>query len=49
MRSELTGWETAVWAPKALLEALVQALWWTIGLTTLTAFALVVALASWLV
>jgi hypothetical protein len=47
--SELTGWQTAVWAPKALLEALVQALWWTIGLTTLTAFALVVALASWLV
>jgi len=47
-RSELTGWETAVWAPKALLEAPVRALWWTIGLTALTAFALVVALASWL-
>jgi PAS domain S-box-containing protein len=46
--SELTGWETAVWAPKALLEAPVRALWWTIGLTALTAFALVVALASWL-
>jgi PAS domain S-box-containing protein len=45
--SELTGWETAVWAPKALLEAPVRALWWTIGLTALTAFALVVALASW--
>jgi PAS domain S-box-containing protein len=44
----LTGWETAVWAPKALLEAPVRALWWTIGLTALTAFALVVALASWL-
>src|SRR6266404_1747808 len=47
-RSELTGWETAVWVPKALLEAPVRALWWTIGLTALTAFALVVALASWL-
>ncbi len=46
--SELAGWETAVWAPKALLEAPVRALWWTIGLTALTAFALVVALASWL-
>ncbi len=46
--SELTGWQTAVWAPKALLDAPVQALWWTIGLTTLTAFALVIALASWL-
>src|SRR5258706_11349386 len=47
-RSELTGWETAVWAPKALLEAPVRALWWTIGLTALAAFGLVVALASWL-
>jgi PAS domain S-box-containing protein len=46
--SELTGWETAVWAPTAVLEAPVRALWWTIGLTALTAFALVVALASWL-
>jgi PAS domain S-box-containing protein len=46
--SELTGWQTAVWAPKALLDAPVQALWWTIGLTALTAFALVIALASWL-
>jgi PAS domain S-box-containing protein len=47
-RSELTGWETAVWAPKALLEAPVQALWWTIALTALLAFMLVVAMASWL-
>jgi PAS domain S-box-containing protein len=47
-RSELTGWETAVWAPEALLEAPGRALWWTIGLTALTAFALVVALALWL-
>jgi PAS domain S-box-containing protein len=47
-RSELTGWETAVWAPTALLEAPVRALWSTIGLTALAAFALVVGLASWL-
>jgi PAS domain S-box-containing protein len=47
-RSDLTGWETAVWAPKALLEAPVRALWWTIGFTALLAFMLVVALASWL-
>jgi PAS domain S-box-containing protein len=46
--SELTGWQTFVWAPKALLEAPVQALWWTIGLTALSAFALVIALALWL-
>jgi PAS domain S-box-containing protein len=46
--SELTGWETAVWAPTALLEAPVRALWSTIALTALAAFALVVALASWL-
>src|SRR5258706_8388244 len=47
-RSELTSWETAVWAPKILLEAQVRALWWPIVLTALTAFGLVVALASWL-
>ena len=47
-RSELTGWETFVWAPKALLEAPVRAMWWTIGLTALLAIALVVALALWL-
>jgi PAS domain S-box-containing protein len=46
--SELTGWETAVWAPTALLEGPVRMLWWTIGLTALAAIALVVALASWL-
>jgi PAS domain S-box-containing protein len=46
--SELTGWQTAVWAPKALLEAPVRALWWTIGFATLLAFVLVVALALWL-
>src|SRR5215471_5499163 len=47
-RSELTGCETAVWAPRVLLEAPVRALWWTIALTALLAFMLVVALASWL-
>jgi PAS domain S-box-containing protein len=46
--SELAGWETVVWAPKALLEAPARALWWTIVLTALLAFMLVVALASWL-
>jgi len=46
--SELTGWQTAVWAPKALLGAPVRELWWTIVLTALVAFALVVTLASWL-
>jgi PAS domain S-box-containing protein len=48
VRSELTGWETAVWAPKALLEAPIRALWWSIGLTALAAFVLMVTLASWL-
>jgi PAS domain S-box-containing protein len=47
-RSELTGWETSVWEPKAVLEAPVRALWWTIGLTGLLTLALVVALALWL-
>jgi PAS domain S-box-containing protein len=46
--SELTGWQTTVWAPTTLLEAPVRALWWTISFTALAAFALVVALASWL-
>jgi PAS domain S-box-containing protein len=46
--SELTGWETAVWAPKALLEAAVRAQWRTLGVMGLLAFALLVALASWL-
>jgi PAS domain S-box-containing protein len=47
-RSELTGWETSVWEPKAVLEAPVRALWWTIGLTALLTLALAVALALWL-
>ncbi len=37
-----------MWAPKALLEAPVRALWRTIGLTALLAIALVVTLALWL-
>jgi PAS domain-containing protein len=48
MVSDLTGWETVVWEPKALVEAPVQALWWTISLTVLLATTLVVALALWL-
>src|SRR5262249_30910678 len=47
-RSDLTGWETAVWEPKALLEAPVRALWRTVGGIALLALALVVALALWL-
>jgi PAS domain-containing protein len=46
--SELTGWETAVWAPKALLEAPVRALWRTLGWMALLALTLVVGLALWL-
>jgi PAS domain S-box-containing protein len=46
--SDLTGWETVVWEPKALAEAPVRALWWTISLTALLAFTLVVGLALWL-
>jgi PAS domain S-box-containing protein len=45
VRSELTGWETAVWEPKVLVEAPVRALWRTIGVMGLLAFALVIALA----
>src|SRR6266446_4283161 len=48
VRSELTGWETAVWAPKALLEAPVRAQWRTLGVMALLAIALVVASALWL-
>jgi PAS domain S-box-containing protein len=46
--SELTGWQTAVWASKALLEAPARAQWRTLGVMALLAIALVVALASWL-
>jgi PAS domain S-box-containing protein len=47
-RSELTGWDTAVWAPKALLEAPARVQWRTLGITALLAIALVVVLALWL-
>jgi PAS domain S-box-containing protein len=47
-RSKLTGWETAVWAPKALLDAPVRATWWTVGLTALLGFSLVFGSALWL-
>jgi PAS domain S-box-containing protein len=46
--SELTGWEIAVWTPKALLEASVRALWLALSLLALLAIAVVVALALWL-
>jgi PAS domain S-box-containing protein len=46
--SELTGWQTAVWAPKALLEASVRAQWRTLGVMALLAIALVVGSALWL-
>jgi PAS domain S-box-containing protein len=46
--SPLTGWETAVWAPKALLDAPVRATWRTIGLTALLGFSLVLGSALWL-
>jgi PAS domain S-box-containing protein len=48
VRSELTGWQTAVWAPTALLEARIRTLWWAIGLASLLAFALVFGFALWL-
>jgi PAS domain S-box-containing protein len=47
-RSKLTGWETAVSAPKALIDAPVRTTWWTIGLTALLGFSLVLGLALWL-
>jgi PAS domain S-box-containing protein len=46
--SRLTGWEIAVWAPKALLEGPVRAQWWMLGVIAVMAFTLVIALASWL-
>jgi PAS domain S-box-containing protein len=46
--SDLTGWQTSVWAPKALLEAPVRAQWRILGVTALLASALVAALALWL-
>jgi two-component sensor histidine kinase/PAS domain-containing protein len=46
-RSDLTGWEAAVWAPEAALGEPLAALWQTLGFMALLSFALVVALASW--
>jgi hypothetical protein len=46
--SELTGWQTAVWAPRHLLEVPVRALWAALGLLALLTIALVVGLALWL-
>jgi PAS domain S-box-containing protein len=46
--SELTGWESAVSAPRALLEAPVRTLWWTIVFMGVLAVLLVLGLASWL-
>jgi PAS domain-containing protein len=48
VRSELTHWETAVWAPVGVLEAPVRTLWRTLGAMALFAFTLVGALAWWL-
>jgi PAS domain S-box-containing protein len=48
VRSELTGWQTAVWAPTALLESRVRTLWWAISFASLLAFALVLGFALWL-
>jgi PAS domain S-box-containing protein len=48
VRSELTGWQTAVWAPTALLESRVRTLWWAIGFASLLAFVLVFGFALWL-
>jgi PAS domain S-box-containing protein len=47
-KSQLTGWETAVWASKARLEAPVRAQWRTLGAMALLAIALVAASAFWL-
>jgi PAS domain S-box-containing protein len=48
IKSGLTGWETAVWAPKAVLEAPVRVQWRTLGAIALLAIALVAASAFWL-
>jgi PAS domain S-box-containing protein len=48
VHSDVTGWETAVWEPRALLEAPVRALWRTLGWLALLSLALVVSLALWL-
>jgi PAS domain S-box-containing protein len=48
VQSELTDWQTAVWAPTALLESRVRTLWWAISFASLLAFALVFGFALWL-
>jgi hypothetical protein len=40
--------ETAVWAPKALLDAPIRATWWTVGSTALLGFSLVLGSTLWL-
>ncbi|MCL2430217.1 MAG: PAS domain-containing protein, partial [Alphaproteobacteria bacterium] len=45
--SDLTGWGTAVSAPKAVLGAPLRTLWRTLGWMALLASGLVVALALW--
>jgi PAS domain S-box-containing protein len=46
--SDLSGWETEVWAPEELLAPPVRALWRALGWLALVAFVLVAALALWL-
>jgi PAS domain S-box-containing protein len=46
--SALTGWQTTMWEPEALLEAPVRALWRTLGWLALLAFMLVIVTALWL-
>jgi PAS domain S-box-containing protein len=48
VRSELTRWETAVWAPVGLLEAPVRTLWRTLAAMAFFAVTLMGALAWWL-
>ncbi len=47
-RSDLTGWITAVWAPRAVLEGPVRAQWRTLGVMAVLALSLVIASALWL-
>jgi PAS domain S-box-containing protein len=46
--SDITDWKTAVWEPKALVDAPIRTLWRTVGLIALLAFTIVVGLALWL-
>src|SRR5262249_15610238 len=47
-RADLTGWQTGVWAPRALLEAPVRAQWRVLGVMALLALTLVIICALWL-